>query len=281
MRPGKASQTALLVCVGRAIADRRKGEGRFSDPVAEKLLPDEWKSRVDWIVSGRAPKGLRQRFGWYRLSRLAQMMIPRTVEIDDAVRSARSQQVVILGAGFDGRAWRMPELADSVVFEVDHPDSQREKRAQTESLKPLAREVRFVPVDFTKDKLGDALSAAGHDPAKSTTWIWEGVVMYLDLPAIESTLDVIASSSSPKSQVVIAYHSPALRLLLLGFLLRRIGEPLKSALSPGAMAALLEKHSFRAARDVTLKEVGASLAPATADGVRGHSHFRIVTAVRK
>jgi Leucine carboxyl methyltransferase len=50
------------------------------------------------------------------------------VAIDDAIRTAASPQVVILGAGLDGRAWRVSELADAIVFEVDHPDSQRMKR---------------------------------------------------------------------------------------------------------------------------------------------------------
>jgi O-methyltransferase involved in polyketide biosynthesis len=39
------------------------------------------------------------------------MMVARTVAIDGAIRTAVSSQVVILGAGLDGRAWRMPELA--------------------------------------------------------------------------------------------------------------------------------------------------------------------------
>ena len=95
------------------------------------------------------------------------------------MRDAGAPQVVILGAGLDGRAWRMPELRDVTVFEVDHPDSQREKAARAAALLRVAREVRFVPVDFTRDRLDEPLAAAGHDPARPTTWIWEGVVMYL------------------------------------------------------------------------------------------------------
>ncbi len=69
-------------------------------------------------------------------------MVPRTVAIDEALREAvggadgeavgdrgvrRAEQLVVLGAGLDGRPWRMPELAAVAVFEVDHPASQRDK----------------------------------------------------------------------------------------------------------------------------------------------------------
>src|SRR5207245_167359 len=134
----------------------------------------------------------------------AQMMAVRTVAIDEEVRAAAAPQVVILGAGFDGRAWRMPELAGTVVFEVDHPDTQRDKVARAAALPRLAREIRFVPVDFTRESLEEKLAAAGHDPARPTTWLWEGVVMYLTRPEIQATLAVVARRSTPGSRLVIA-----------------------------------------------------------------------------
>ena len=72
------------------------------------------------------------------------------------MRETDARQVVILGAGLDGRAWRMPELRAAVVFEVDHPDTQREKVARAAALVRVAREVRYVPVDFTRDRLDDS-----------------------------------------------------------------------------------------------------------------------------
>src|SRR4029450_2904655 len=97
--------------------------------------------------------GLRARMRRSYFETQAKMMAARTVVIDDAIRAAASPQLVILGAGLDGRAWRMPELARVSVFEVDHPDSQRDKRARVSSLEQCAREVRFVPVDFEHGNL--------------------------------------------------------------------------------------------------------------------------------
>ncbi|CAA9213621.1 MAG: O-methyltransferase [uncultured Acidimicrobiales bacterium] len=63
------------------------------------------------------PKGLAARLDFEMLGRQAEAMALRTVAVDDAVRAADNPQLVILGAGLDGRAWRMPELADVAVFE--------------------------------------------------------------------------------------------------------------------------------------------------------------------
>ena len=91
------------------------------------------------------------------------MMVARTVAIDAELRNPVAPQVVILGAGLDGRAWRMRELATSLVFEVDHPDTQQQKLQRVASLAREARDIRFVPVDFGRG-LAPALEAAGHDP---------------------------------------------------------------------------------------------------------------------
>ena len=54
---------------------------------------------------------------------------------------------MILGAGLDGRAWHLPELAATDVFEVDHPDTQQWKQERPQAVKPCARSVRFVAAD--------------------------------------------------------------------------------------------------------------------------------------
>jgi methyltransferase (TIGR00027 family) len=208
-------------------------------------------------------------------------MVARTVAIDDAVREVTSGQVVILGAGLDGRAWRMPELRDAVVFEVDHPDSQRDKRARVGGLTQAAREVRFVPVDFQKDALGDALREAGHDAGRPTTWIWEGVVMYLTPDEVESTLATVAQRSAPESRLVVAYHSPALVSKIVGVFLRTIGEPFRSAFTAGAMRDLLAKHGFAVVRDSDLHAIGLTLSDDIARATKVIRHMRIVVADRK
>src|ERR1043166_7907587 len=117
MKPGIESQTAVLVCMGRAAAHGATSVAQFQDPTAFALLPESAQRRVQRFRQGGVPSGFRDRFRHEHLARESKMMVARTVAIDAAVRSASTPQLVILGAGIDGRAWRMPELRNTIVFE--------------------------------------------------------------------------------------------------------------------------------------------------------------------
>jgi methyltransferase (TIGR00027 family) len=278
MKPGRESQTAVLVAAARAAAHGRTAGVDFQDPTALALLPDEARRRVEEFRAGVAPKDQRARMAHAFLDRRAKMMVARTIAIDEAVRAAASPQLVILGAGLDGRAWRMPELRDATVFEVDHPDSQREKQARAAALQRIAREVRFVPVDFARDRLDDALAAAGHDAARPTTWVWEGVVMYLERADIEATLAVIQRRSAPGSQLVVMYLGRSLLLPVIAFIVRRLGEPLRSLFTPDQMRALLARYGFAVARDEGLPAIAARLSDDLGRDTRIMKHMRVATA---
>jgi len=278
VKPGRESQTAVMVAAARAAAHGRTTGVDFDDPTALALLPDDARRRVEEFRAGVVPKDARGRVARAFLDRRAKMMVARTVAIDEAVRAAGAPQVVILGAGLDGRAWRMAELRDVTVFEVDHPDSQREKQARAAGLTRMAREVRFVPVDFARDRLDDALAAAGHDPARATTWVWEGVVMYLERSEIEAALAVIQRRSAPGSRLVVMYLSRSLLLPLIAFLVRRVGEPLRSLFTPDQMRALLARYGLTVARDEGLPAIAARLSPELARDTRVMRHMRIATA---
>ncbi|MGA3121937.1 MAG: class I SAM-dependent methyltransferase [Polyangiaceae bacterium] len=278
MRPGQPSETAVRVCMGRAVAHGVTRIAKLSDPTALALLPDDARARVERVRSATAPRGFRARYERGLLRGLSNMMVARTVEIDDAIRAAPSPQLVILGAGLDGRAWRMFELRDVAVFEVDHPDSQRVKRARAFSLPRAAREVRFASVDFERVSLDGALAAAGHDPEQPTTWIWEGVVMYLALRHIEATLAVIERRSAARSRLIVVYHTPAWMLPLVRIAVRRLGEPLRSSFTAAAMRALLARHGFAVSRDENVPEIAAALSSELGHAARIMTHLRIVTA---
>jgi methyltransferase (TIGR00027 family) len=278
MKPGHASRTAELVCMGRALAHLAPTLTSFHDPTAFALLPEEARARVERARRDEVPRGVLPRIERAYLRRQSKVMVARTLTIDEAVRSAHAPQVVILGAGLDGRAWRMPELADVVVFEVDHPDSQRDKRARIASLPQTAEHVHFVAVDFERDDLESALAKAGHDSTRPTTWIWEGVVMYLTRADVEASLAVIERRSAPHSRLIVAYHSPALITKLVGLVVNRLGEPLRSAFTPEAMAKLLEKYGFSVLRDDDIRTIGAALDAEIARATKVIKHLRIVTA---
>ncbi|HET7540416.1 MAG TPA: class I SAM-dependent methyltransferase [Polyangiaceae bacterium] len=280
MKPGSESKTAVLVCMGRALADRDPALADFSDPTAFALLPDEARRRVERIASQGAASGLKNAIEHGFLVRQSKIMAARTLEIDAAIVDAAAPQVVILGAGLDGRAWRMSALKDVTVFEVDHPDSQAAKRKRVAALEKASRDVCFVPVDFAKDDLDQALAAAGHDPQRPTTWVWEGVVMYLTRSAIEATLAVIARRAAKGSCLIVLYHRPALVLRLLGPIVSFLGEPLRSVFRPEGLRALLAEHGFEVARDRSVAEIGLSISAELGAATKVAGHLAIAVAQR-
>ncbi len=205
----RASRTAVLVCQGRAVADGRLAVGRFADPIAIELLDAAERTPVERVRNGERAHGFGESMELELLASTADVMTTRTVFIDDAIREAANPQLVILGAGLDARAWRMPELARTEVFEVDQPASQQDKRARLGELKPEAATVRFVAVDFARDSLSDLLEAAGHDANRPTTWVWEGVVPYLTPEQVAATVDLVARRCAPGSRFVITYSTPS------------------------------------------------------------------------
>jgi methyltransferase (TIGR00027 family) len=281
MRPGEPSTTAIYVALGRAAADRARAVQGFSDPVAIRLLPQRYVDLLDRM--GRAPPASwrERRFRWL-VGRLLRWTPLRTLAIDDALRASLppGAQVVILGAGLDARAWRMDELADRMVYEVDHPATQRYKRERVAPLRPKAREVRFVPVDFERESFADALAEAGHDPGRRTAWIWEGVVMYLAPEVVEATVRLAAARSAPGSRLLASYATPSLGRAILGRWLARLGEPFRSTFTPERFAALLARSGFRVLSDEGTADWARRWADGAARPSRTMSTQRLAVAER-
>jgi methyltransferase (TIGR00027 family) len=223
----------------------------------------------------------------------AEVVVPRTVAIDDALRVRVTGQLVILGAGLDTRAWRLPELTRTDVWEVDHPASQQDKRARlaeaaqqlrgpdesddiAAELPTTARLVRFTPVDLAVDDLGTALDAAGHDPSAPTTWLWEGVVPYLTHDEVRATVAALAARTAPGSALVVNYQVPSAKASV-GRLLARVlggsltsGEPWRSLWKPEQMAALLAEFGLPVVSDDNLLALAHTLGGPT----RGRTSLR-------
>lgn len=269
-RVSEASGTAVLVCQGRASADGRYAVGRFSDPVARDLLEDVELEIVDQVRDGSVPSDAATRMAWELVRQTGLTVVPRTIAIDDAIRAHRDGQLVVLGAGLDSRAWRMPELAPTTVFEIDHPASQREKVRRMGQRAPLAHRVVEVPLELGRGSLGRALEEAGFDARATSTWVWEGVIPYLTAPVVESTLAEIAAQSPPGSRLILTYQARALgprvaraamRLLMRA---SRVPDPLatepwRSLWRPAELAGLCRRHGYSVTTDEDLLTLAAEL----------------------
>jgi methyltransferase (TIGR00027 family) len=269
MRDDAPSRTAQWVAAARGmgrllpdavrIADDPYGMAFSSSRVA-RLLHRQPSERAEAIA--RIPG----------LSTWIVYMQVRTRLIDDAVRAftaAGGRQVVVLGAGYDTRAIRLPELATSQVFEIDHPATQDHKLAVLAKLR-VSSPAHTLAWDFETrpmDELTDALAELGHDPALPTLTLWEGVTMYLTEGAIDASLDAITSWSAPGSELVMTYlassasRPPSLALRALKAAVKQLGEPFKTTWSPEELPGYLASRGFALVRDVATAEAARDLLP--------------------
>ena len=248
MKRGRASTTSTFVAFFRALGDAGFTSVRgFSDPTARALLPPNWSLRLETVERKR--RGGRRREA---IVRAVDAMVLRTMALDDAIREAvagGARQLVILGAGLDGRAFRMRELAGVDVLELDHPDTQAPKREKSAALAKTCRSHRFVAVDFETASLARVLEEAGHRAHEATIWLWEGVVMYLRDAAIRTTLSALAARSAPGSTLAVQYNTREGRSIASTLVLRIWGEPQIGLRSPSEMASELEAAGFRVVAD--------------------------------
>jgi methyltransferase (TIGR00027 family) len=139
-------------------------------------------------------------------------MMVRTRYIDEhleAALRAGATQVVILGAGFDSRAYRFVKLLNGAkVIEVDYGPTQEYKRRRVlEVLGHVPSNLTYAPIDFTRERLSDVLFSSGYRAAEKTFFIWEGVTMYLPEQGVRETLQFVAGQSAPGSSIVFDFMS--------------------------------------------------------------------------
>lgn len=136
-------------------------------------------------------------------------LLVRTKFIDERLRraiEAGATQVVIMGAGWDTRAYRLADLLRGArIFEIDQPATQNWKRRRAaEVLGAPPANLTYLTIDFRTQTLADVLAAAGYDPSARTFFLWEGVTMYLPEEAVKDTLRWIATQA-PGSSVVFDF----------------------------------------------------------------------------
>jgi len=269
MRPETVSQTALGTAAGRAIESFRPEDDRlFEDRYAMAFLPRKVRAIVQLVripVLGDGLLGIRER----QIPGIAGNLLCRTRCIDEAYREALwdgCEQVVILGAGLDSRALRIPAPRLTRIFEVDHPATQAWKRECLDRLDgDNAAKVTLVPVDFERDDLGEALSGAGFRTEVQTLFIWEGVTQYIGEKAVDGTLRWISVTSAPGSRLVFTYivrgvidgTAPLPGSERLQSELESRGEPWRFGLDPEGLDGFLTERGFELLEDAGAAEYRA------------------------
>jgi len=253
----------MVVALWRARESQRPVASRlFDDDLAPAFLGQrlKWALRVSHLplISRAVPWSLID--GHWSGSRGT--VAVRTRYIDDVLTAAlRSgvEQVVILGAGFDSRAYRIPGIAWTRVFEVDHPVTQAEKkRAIARRLGALPTHVTFVPIDFSTHTLDSVMPAAGFEPDARTFFICEGVTHYLSAADVDTLFRYLARSAPAGSEMVFTYIHRAILDGTATFsgaektlaTVRRSGEPYTFGFDPAELPEYLEARGLMLIEDV-------------------------------
>ncbi|MGY3451721.1 class I SAM-dependent methyltransferase [Bradyrhizobium sp. USDA 4353] len=254
MQMGQPSRTALGAAVHRATHQAVDGASIFADPLARVLLGDE----ADALIAAASADESRHR--------LRLFIAARSRFAEDALAMAVSRgvrQVAVIGAGLDTFSLRNPHAADGLrVFEVDHPATQAWKRERIAAAGlTLPASLVFVPVDFERQNLGDALADAGFRTSEPAFFPWLGVVPYLRREAILAVLTFMASV--PGAEVVFDYtepldnYAPARRANVAALAARTaaIGEPWLSRFDPSDLRRDLLGCGFNEIEDIGLADI--------------------------
>ncbi len=190
MRDETASRTARGAALGRSLIERPQWPTGDADAEARLYAT---------LAEGYTPRDRGERGG---TDGFAAFLVKRTRFFDSAViRALRGgvEQIVILGAGYDGRALRF-RSPGVTFFEVDHPATQADKRARLDEDAAGLDGIVFVEADFIDAGWGEHLAAAGHDPARRTLFTCEGLLRYLPEDAFRGLLSTTARRAAPGSE---------------------------------------------------------------------------------
>ena len=234
---------------------------------------------AEWILPGSY---------WFELA--------RTKRMDEVLQHELAtglEQLVILGAGFDTRAYRYADqLGDVATFEVDHPATASLKRHRLRRLfGALPSHVRYVDLDLNLGDIAGTLQRAGYRQELRTLVIWSGVTAYLQPRSVDAAFAWLATSAPPGSSIVFDYcfqdmvagddsyfGAPQLRRRLA-----RGGEPLVFGIDPGRLPFFLSERGFRLISETSPDELerrflvrGDGRRAGRVYGFAGIAHARVV-----
>ncbi|MDP7704349.1 MULTISPECIES: class I SAM-dependent methyltransferase [unclassified Mycobacterium] len=199
--------TALFVATARAL-EAKKPDPLVVDAYAELFCRAVGGSWAD-VLDGNAPDHelLSDDFGQHFVN----FQAARTKYFDayfHRAAAAGARQVVILAAGLDSRAYRLPWPDGTTIFELDQPqvlEFKREVLAE-HGVQPRAQR-REIAVDL-RDDWSAALQDNGFDPTLFSAWIAEGLLIYLPAAAQEQLFTGIDALATLGSHVAVEDGAP-------------------------------------------------------------------------
>lgn len=247
-------QQSSLMAEGIAIMRTMESE----KPATERLFDDPYaKYFVTPVLAFLVKFFAKIGYGEKRGPGVQNFLIARTRYIDDYLQSCIAdgiKQLVILGAGFDARAYRFDSLKGRVrVFEVDHPATQKVKLERLKkTMGVLPEHVVYVPIDFDTESLEKRLFESSYDKWLKTLFIWEGVTYYITAEAVDNTLAFVVNNSGVGSTIIFDYTYTSVvngtikrgEASSMKRYQRLTGEAMVFGIKEGTIEMFLEKRGF-------------------------------------
>jgi len=287
--PNAISSTARYMALFRAVETARRSDRLFEDRFAIRFLPIAWRAMLNTARTFEATH-LIERAIDKRGTGAWSSGVARTRLIDDWIgdaAAAGARQVVLLGAGFDCRALRLPRLAKIPTFELDRLQLLEEKRKRLGgSVAATHPHLRYIPIDFLRDDVGARLSASGFVQITRTLVLWEGVTNYLDAETVASVFDLVAKICAPGSRIIFTYvHADVLdggfEAPGLDALFTRLAASHESwtfGFRPEELGEYLRRHGLHLIDDLGAAEYRVKVMGARARGLVGYEFYHVAVA---
>ena len=290
MKGKQRSRTAETVAACRAWHLVHEDPIVFRDPFAIQLMPRTMRM----IIKSRFLKRLiagRKKYAY--MCPLRAEILGRACFAEEQLEKAIKvgiNQYVVLGAGLDSFALRRGDLTSSLkVYELDHPVSQSAKRSRLANLNiDLPKNLEFVPIDFERESVADALTRSSCSNEQPAFFSWLGVIPYLTHEAIFDTLRLIAAYAKSGSEIVFDYHISKELIDPVDVPIRdwversvaRRGEPQITTLDPNTLEHAVHDLGFELIEHLSPAEQKKRYFAGRKDGLRPISyayfaHFRL------
>ena len=246
----KSSRTAGFICMYRAASYLEKKElYQSGDYIAPRLLPGLIKFLVRYKLINFKwpffPKGIYE------------YVIARTKYIDNIFKESIEngiEQILLFGAGFDTRAVRFAEKnMKTKIFELDTLYTQTAKINQFKKRGiSIPENTILISIDFNVDSVSEKLESNGFKRDKTTLFIMEGIIQYLNKEAVDELFKLLYELAEPESKVVFDYiYASVLRKENIYYgekdiykKVNSVQEPWLFGIEKGGMEAFVKNYNF-------------------------------------
>jgi len=207
-KSGPGDRSAMAVVFHRLQESQKpEGERICYDPYAIYFADP---SILEWLANNPEKAKAMQEQGERLFPGLQNSNVARVRFFDDFVISSLDKglkQLVILGAGYDTRAYRIKGLEKIKTFEVDRLETQADKIEKIRKIfGSLPSHVVYVPADLAIDDFGRRLLEVGYDRSLKTLFLMEGLLMYLMPEMVDKILSFIVKNSCKGSSILFDYY---------------------------------------------------------------------------